>query len=449
MTVCVFVGPTLPQSEVKAILDAVCLPPVAQGDVYRVATSQPRAIGIIDGYFDGMPAVWHKEVLWALSQGIHVFGSASMGALRAAELHAFGMRGVGRIFEAYLAGELEDDDEVAVVHGPAAIGYPSLSDAMVNIRATLADAERAGVISAIAQAAMIESAKRLFYQDRTWERLLTDAAAAGMRDDEFRRLRDWLPAGRIDRKRTDALEMIAEMRDFLAGDPGPMQAAFRLEWTDMWEIAMQSTTTARAVIDGVMEERSADEWLFDELRLDEDAFDAVRQRALLRRAAASGRRWEAPAVDASTRRAAERRLRLRLGLPRRAQLDQWCSDNDLTPADFARLIDEEACCEALAARLDPDLRRAMLDQLRLDGDYGRLAARARDKRAILAARGVAVAAPADIGMTPIALVAWYFEKRLARSVPDDLEAHAKRHGLTGIADFYRLLAHEWLYSQRG
>ena len=45
-----------------------------------------------------------------------------MGALRAAELHAFGMRGVGRIFEAFRDGELEDDDEVAVVHGPAEPG---------------------------------------------------------------------------------------------------------------------------------------------------------------------------------------------------------------------------------------------------------------------------------------------------------------------------------------
>ena len=89
--------------------------------------SEPQAIGIIDGYFQWAPAVWHKEILWAIQQGVHVFGAASMGALRAAELAPFGMRGVGRIFEAYRDGVLpgsgdepfEDDDEVAVVHGPA------------------------------------------------------------------------------------------------------------------------------------------------------------------------------------------------------------------------------------------------------------------------------------------------------------------------------------------
>ena len=123
MTIFVFVGPTLRRDDVVATLDAVCLPPVAQGDVYRVAERRPRAIGIIDGFFSGAPAVWHKEILWALSEGIEVFGSASMGALRAAELHTFGMQGVGRIFEAYRDGLLEDDDEVAVVHGPAETGF--------------------------------------------------------------------------------------------------------------------------------------------------------------------------------------------------------------------------------------------------------------------------------------------------------------------------------------
>ena len=69
-----------------------------------------------------------------------MFGAASMGALRAAELAAFGMEGVGAIFEAFREGVLEDDDEVAVIHGPAEFGYPVLSEAMVNIRRTLSDA---------------------------------------------------------------------------------------------------------------------------------------------------------------------------------------------------------------------------------------------------------------------------------------------------------------------
>src|SRR4051794_12155361 len=123
MTVFVFTGPTLSPEAARAELDAAYLPPVSQGDVYRVALQRPWAIGIIDGYFERVPAVWHKEILWAMSRGIHVFGSASMGALRAAELAPFGMVGIGEIFEAYQSGTLEDDDEVAVAHGYAETGY--------------------------------------------------------------------------------------------------------------------------------------------------------------------------------------------------------------------------------------------------------------------------------------------------------------------------------------
>jgi len=58
-----------------------------------------------------------------MAQGIHVFGAASIGALRAAELDVFGMRGIGDIYEAFRDGLLEDDDEVAVLHGPEELGY--------------------------------------------------------------------------------------------------------------------------------------------------------------------------------------------------------------------------------------------------------------------------------------------------------------------------------------
>ena len=61
-------------------------PPARQGDVYRAALARPAIIGIIDGYFETMPTVWHKEILWAMAKGIHVYGAASIGALRAAEL---------------------------------------------------------------------------------------------------------------------------------------------------------------------------------------------------------------------------------------------------------------------------------------------------------------------------------------------------------------------------
>src|SRR5882724_12825471 len=142
MSAVIFAGPSLPPSVAAGFAGIEWRPPVRQGDVYLAALSSPAIIGIIDGYFEIVPTVWHKEILWAMAEGIHVFGAASIGALRAAELDSFGMRGIGRIYEAFRDGVLQDDDEVAVLHGPEELGYPSLTEAMVNIRATLVEAVR-------------------------------------------------------------------------------------------------------------------------------------------------------------------------------------------------------------------------------------------------------------------------------------------------------------------
>ena len=106
----VFLGPALAEKDARAELDAVYLPPAAAGDVYRLWRRHPRAIGIVDGYFDQVPAVWHKEIMWVMEHGVHVFGAAGMGALRAAELDSFGMHGTGWVYQAFREGVLDRDD---------------------------------------------------------------------------------------------------------------------------------------------------------------------------------------------------------------------------------------------------------------------------------------------------------------------------------------------------
>lgn len=237
MTVYVFTGPTLSPQEGRVELDAIYLPPAAEGDVYGAACQNPRAIGIIDGYFEFVPAVWHKEILWAMAQGIHVFGSASMGALRAAELAPFGMEGVGRIFEAYRDGILEDDDEVAVAHAPAAQGFRPSSVAMVDIRATLAVGASAGVITGTTQAGLERIGKSIFYQERTYERVLECATENGFPVNELNALQGWLPHGQVRQKCADALAMLSVMREQLAATPGPKQIRYWFEYTDAWDNA--------------------------------------------------------------------------------------------------------------------------------------------------------------------------------------------------------------------
>lgn len=233
----VFVGPTLSAGEARKELDAVYLPPAAQGDVYRAARERPEAIGLIDGYFERVPAVWHKELLWAMAEGVHVYGSASMGALRAAELAPFGMKGFGATFEAFLHGDLEDDDEVAVMHASADEGYRPLSEAMVNIRATLASAERTAVLGTATRMALERLAKGLHYPERDYPTLLALARREGLPAAELERFRVWLPRGRVNQKREDALAMLRGMREELARHPGPKKVSYCFSRTDAWEEA--------------------------------------------------------------------------------------------------------------------------------------------------------------------------------------------------------------------
>jgi hypothetical protein len=331
MTMFVFVGPTLRAEEIARTGDFVCLPPVAQGDLYRAARRRPRAIGIIDGYFSGAPSVWHKEILWAISQGVPVFGSASMGALRAAELHAFGMRGVGRIFEAFRDGALEDDDEVAVVHGPAEFDYLAASEAMVNIRATLERAEAEGVLSAASHRALDAFGKSLFFCQRSWETLLAGAAAQGVTEAEQATLGDWLRSGRVDQKRLDALDMLAAMRD-APDQPGPAGPKFNFEWTVFWDEFVHRADAAPEKSGSSPQQR-----VLDELRLEgPEAYARVEAMALLRMVAASGAARPAMVLPRENLQATLTDLRTRFGLFARADLDRWMALNELDAASSRR-----------------------------------------------------------------------------------------------------------------
>lgn len=243
----VFVGPTLSVESAREHLDAHYLPPVSQGDVYLAAKQRPLVIGIIDGYFDQVPAVWHKEILWAMSQGVHVVGAASMGALRAAELARFGMRGVGRVFEQFARSELEHDDEVAVAHGDAASGYRLASVAMVNIRATLARAISLGKISEPTRTGLVALARRRFYADRSYAALLSDARQASLSAAELGELEAWLPGGRIDQKREDAIALLQVTKSIVeAGQPmAPVE--YVLSRTEAWHTAVQELSSRSGV----------------------------------------------------------------------------------------------------------------------------------------------------------------------------------------------------------
>jgi hypothetical protein len=189
-----FAGPTLAASPVGRRLlrgsGVRVRPPVARGDVERLVerfaragrarrTSRRRHPGVIvvaDGLFHDRLAVGHAELRGALRAGWRVWGLSSMGAIRAREMASLGMRGFGRVFERF-AGEGDfQDDEVALLHGPAP-EYRALSEPLVHLRAAAEHLASRGVLSAAAADEVIASLKGRWYGERT-RRAALDAFVA-------------------------------------------------------------------------------------------------------------------------------------------------------------------------------------------------------------------------------------------------------------------------------
>ncbi|WP_293864183.1 TfuA-like protein [uncultured Alsobacter sp.] len=230
--VVVFLGPSLPLDEARSILAADYRPPAATGDVARaVLDGPPRAILLIDGVFARRPAVRHKEILFALATGVKVYGAASMGALRAAELEACGMVGIGFCFRWYRATTLADDDEVAVAMAPQELGSAALSDALIDVRASLARARRAGVLDPQVCRDLVSVARALPFVDRTYDRILDEARHRLARAD-IDRLAAWLATGAVSRKSDDARAALRLLAT--GGAPAPLCPPPPFRLTEAW-----------------------------------------------------------------------------------------------------------------------------------------------------------------------------------------------------------------------
>ncbi len=446
MTAVVFAGPSLSQDVCRTILPAAeYRPPVSQGDVTRAVLAGARAIGIIDGYFERVPAVWHKEILWAMSRGTHVFGAASMGALRAAELHQYGMVGIGEVFAAFRDGELEDDDEVTVAHGPAEIGFLATSVAMVDIRATLATALAGGVVTPAVHDALIGLAKQTYYPNRSYEVLLADAHAAGLPAADLDALENWLPTGRVERKAADARAMLDTVAAHLAADPGPKRVGFRFEPTDAWEQVLRRDGHQVAA---ALPDELPLEGLLEELRLLGADYHRVLSVAFARALALREAERRPAPLDRAVFRDVLHGFFIERGVRAPEEIKAWLEVQRLGTDGLTALVSRQAQVARVETLMRDEILAQIPDALRVAGLYGGLAARAEDKRARLAEADLLNPAAADWGQDEAALLRWHFSERLAEPIPDDLEAYARTLGLANRHAFLQMLVREHLFAGR-
>lgn len=199
----VFLGPSLGRSEAQDICPGEYHPPIARGDLPRLAGEVPRAVVIIDGCFEYVRAVSPKEILAALDAGHQLYGASSMGALRAVELESFGMVGVGRIADWYRSGVVAADDEVAVLF--AGHTLEPLTVPLVCMRVALAEAVTQNLLNEAEANGLLDTATGLHYRHRTYFELMSRSGLFGDRRD---RLLEFLLHEATDQKAEDARSVL-------------------------------------------------------------------------------------------------------------------------------------------------------------------------------------------------------------------------------------------------
>lgn len=430
----IFAGPTITYKEINQYKDCICLPPVRQGDILKHLSKKPISIGIIDGYFEGAPAIWHKEILYALDQGVYVYGSSSMGALRAAELHSFGMQGVGQIFEWYRDGVITDDDEVAVLHGPEETQYLTASEPMVNIRATLDLASREQIINRSQQKALLTAAKNTFYKKRSWRSLMENLQGSISDELSTKQFLEWVQLNKLDLKKQDAIQLLQTIQNAGEKHTNAYSPDFYFEWTNVWDAAYQQYSWNQRDTKPVVEHQQ----VLDQLRLKPDKYERYRDKAIL----------GSPSDLSVAVSISETDLKKELALFKtanqlrtRSELLSHLERIKLDEASLVAMLEDSA--RARQRQHDAgDVPARIIRQLIFDGYYVELLKIVESKHELLLNDKLDLQKEDPL---PAQILAWYFGHRLNTSIPKNLEAHLSRVDFTNADDFYRLIRTDYLY----
>lgn len=247
MRVYVYTGPTLSYSEGQNVLDAHFCPPIKHGDILNAIDEGVECIAIIDGYYDTMAACRHKEILQALSLGIKVLGSSSMGAMRAAELDFFGMEGFGEIYQMYKSGVIDGDDEVAIKHAAESEGFKTLNLPLVNLRYNLQKMLKLDLISSVDAEKLLDSAKRMYFGSRNLRLIFNTARQQGLSEEVIEGCQKYFKESWYDLKKADAQLLLKTIAKRVSGEqPWPQIEKAKINHTNFlyrWNIEQAKVKT--------------------------------------------------------------------------------------------------------------------------------------------------------------------------------------------------------------
>ncbi|TVQ49666.1 MAG: hypothetical protein EA365_00290 [Gloeocapsa sp. DLM2.Bin57] len=337
----IYLGPSLPVKEAQRIIDATFVPPAEQGDIVgMVCQFKPKVIALIDGIFLSKPSVWHKEILFALSQGVHVYGASSMGAIRASELSAFGMQGVGKIYQKFASGEFLDDDEVALIHEYCDGEFRTLTEPMVNVRETLLQAKLDGIIDDSQLEKLLKLAKEIYFAKRTRTAIFTGAVEEGIFSD-IAEIQQYFKEHYVDIKRQDTIELLNLLKE-LPSDLEPFQPDFELSNTRLFQTLFVKEAS---LIEGDTKITKGDVLNYHALH-DSDFgnlnFSALNRGLVMILAAFLE-------VKVSPEQIAEEshRFQLKHNLLKQEAFEQWLQDNHINRERFENLMYQKAICRKM------------------------------------------------------------------------------------------------------
>jgi hypothetical protein len=414
-TIC-YIGPTLPiHQAVDLAPNVIYRPPARQGDILSDTVEvQPDRILLIDGEFDQSFAVWHKEIVFALEKGVKVYGAASMGALRAADLWRQGMIGYGKIYLWYKTGLTEDDSEVAVLYALDPKGnYHAQSIPIVDIRATLMRVSEKLQIGIDHQEALLGAARAIHFTRRThdkvahvWSGILGERIAKTLVNNLW------------NQKAEDAVGLLSNYA-LLTAEPEaeqPTEAAltkfFWAQYDRDRKIKLEVAPDHPAI-------RLAQQHVSDYIALNSVDYhhifwDARNFYLAHMLAEKLGVRVSEQDVDRE-----HARFCRRYGIAAQDEANTWISANNLTIGEFMILIIRLATVrkmqEWLCSSLVPmDCTKIMLDYLKSHNSYTYWAKECAQKEAAIQAKGI------DASLLISA----------STSVDQQLAAHCQKSGLT-------------------
>ncbi len=224
-TTVVFAGGSISPGDVPPDADMVWAGPAEQGDMLAAVLEGFSTILIVDGYFYSRFPCTTFEVMLALEQGLNVFGSSSIGALRAVELSRYGMEGAGKVFEYLRRREVKPYHVVAQTYDE---DDRPVTTPLVQVTYFIECAVAAGVISTDTGRRCHAVVEAMHFTELSTGNVFRSLENRDdLPDGTVRSLRDYLEENQaaFDIKKQDALRLLSEFRERIRLRPARYTAA--------------------------------------------------------------------------------------------------------------------------------------------------------------------------------------------------------------------------------